>query len=217
MSPRARFVVFDWDGTLADSTGNIARALQAACADVAEPVPDDRAARYVIGLGLLDALRHLAPGLPKERHGEIADRYRHHYFAGDARIALFEGARELLTDLAANGAMLAIATGKTRVGLDRALAHQGDIGKHFAATRCADEGRPKPHADMLLHLMDRVKARPDETIMIGDTTHDLELARNAGVASIGVSYGAHDAADFPAYGPVGVVASLRELRPLLLG
>ncbi len=216
MKPRFRFVVFDWDGTLADSTGNIARALQEACRDVGQPVPDDLAARYVIGLGLLDALAHLAPGLEKERHAEIAERYRHHYFAGDAQIALFEGARELLTDLRRAGATLAIATGKTRAGLDRALAHHGDVSAHFAATRCADEGRPKPHADMVLHLMDRVAAGPHETVMVGDTTHDLELARNAGVASIGVSYGAHDSAGFGAYGPVAVAASIREMRDLLL-
>ncbi len=209
-------MVFDWDGTLADSTWNIARALQEACRDVGQPVPDDRAARYVIGLGLLDALVHLAPQLETARHAEIAERYRHHYFAGDAQIALFEGARELLAELREAGATLAIATGKTRAGLDRALAHHGDIAAHFTATRCADEGRPKPHADMVLHLMDRVAARPHDTVMVGDTTHDLELARNAGVASIGVSYGAHDSAGFGAYAPVGVAGSIREMRDLLL-
>lgn len=208
-------MVFDWDGTLADSTGNIARALQEACRDVGQPVPDDLAARYVIGLGLLDALVHLAPGLEAERHAEIAERYRHHYFAGDAQISLFEGARELLADLRAAGATLAIATGKTRAGLDRALSHHGDVAAHFAATRCADEGRPKPHADMVLHLMDHVAAGPHETVMVGDTTHDLELARNAGVASIGVSYGAHDSAGFGAYAPIGVAGSVREMRDLL--
>ncbi len=137
-------------------------------------------------------------------------------FAGDAQIALFEGARELLADLRQAGATLAIATGKTRAGLDRALSHHGDVSAHFAATRCADEGRPKPHADMVLHLMDRVAAGPHETVMVGDTTHDLALARNAGVASIGVSYGAHDAAGFGAYAPVGVAGSIREMRELLL-
>lgn len=209
-------MVFDWDGTLADSTGNIARALQEACRDLGQPVPDDLAARYVIGLGLLDALVHLAPALEKERHPEIAERYRYHYFAGDAQIALFEGARELLADLRQAGATLAIATGKTRAGLDRALSHHGDVSAHFAATRCADEGRPKPHADMVLHLMDRVAAGPHETVMVGDTTHDLALARNAGVASIGVSYGAHDSAGFGAYAPIGVAGSIREMRELLL-
>ena len=169
---RFRFVVFDWDGTLADSTAIIADALQQACRDVGEPVPDDVDARYVIGLGLADALRHVAPDLPPERHPELVARYRHHYLARDAAIPLFAGVREMLAELDAAGYLLGVATGKSRAGLDRALAQHG-IGGFFAATRCADEGFPKPHPDMLLHLMERVGAGPGETLMIGDTTHDL--------------------------------------------
>ncbi len=192
-SPRRfRFVVFDWDGTLADSTAIIAEALQQACRDIGASVPDDANARYVIGLGLADALRHVAPDLPPERHPDLVARYRHHYTAREGTIPLFAGVREMLAELGAAGIMLGVATGKSRAGLDHALV-QHDIGSYFAATRCADEGFAKPHPDMLLRLMDQVGTVPGDTLMIGDTTHDLLLARNAGVAGLAVGYGAHAA------------------------
>jgi phosphoglycolate phosphatase len=206
-----RFVVFDWDGTLADSTALIVAAMQHACRDIGEPVPDDATARYVIGLGLADALRHVAPGLAPERHRDLALRYRHHYLAGDPQIPLFAGARELLDELNAAGLLLGVATGKTRVGLNRALAQQG-IADRFVATRCADEGFPKPNPDMLLHLMDRVGAGRHETLMIGDTTHDLQLASNAGVAGIAVSYGAHAGGELAQREPLALLHSIDELR-----
>ena len=209
---RSRFelLVFDWDGTLADSAAIIANALQCACRDLALAVPDDKAARYVIGLGLADALRHVAPTLPAERHGELTARYRAHYLARDGDIPLFDGARELLDMLLQRGHRLAVATGKSRVGLDRALRQTG-LAHLFCATRCADEGEPKPHPDMLLRLMERTGVAPDRTLMIGDTTHDLELARNAGVAAIAVAYGAHAADAFEAYTPLAVMRSIDEL------
>jgi phosphoglycolate phosphatase len=208
---RFPFLVFDWDGTLADSTAIIVTSLQQACRDVGEPVPDDGTARFVIGLGLADSLRRVAPGLPEDRYPELTARYRHHYLAQDAAIPLFAGARELLDDLDAAGFTLAIATGKSRAGLARALAQQG-IGDRFAATRCADEGFPKPHPDMLLHLMDRVGAAAASTLMIGDTTHDVALARNAGAAALAVTYGAHEPADLARSGALGTVDSMAELR-----
>jgi phosphoglycolate phosphatase len=211
---RYRLLVFDWDGTLADSTSIIASALQSACRDVGEPVPDDVAARYVIGLGLAQALAHVAPGLAQDRHPEISARYRHHYLGRDAQIPLFEGAAALLDDLHAEGFMLAIATGKTRIGLDRSLAAHS-LRERFHATRCADEGYPKPHPDMLLHLMSVLDVRPGQTLMIGDTTHDLELARAAGADSVGVAYGAHDADGLESAGPLAIVHSIGELRAWL--
>jgi phosphoglycolate phosphatase len=211
---RFRLIVFDWDGTLVDSTGLIADSIQRACRDIAQPVPDDTTARYVIGLGLAEMLRHIAPGLPPERHGELTARYRHHFLARDAEVPLFDGARELLSDLDAAGYLLGVATGKSRRGLDRAMAQQG-IGDRFVATRCADEGFPKPHPDMLLHLMERTGFGPGETLMIGDTTHDLELARNAGTAAVAVAYGAHGPEGFAAFGPLATVHSVAELRQWL--
>jgi phosphoglycolate phosphatase len=208
---RFRFIVFDWDGTLADSTSLIADSIQRACRDIAEPVPDDATARYVIGLGLADMLRHIAPGLPPERHFELTARYRQHFLSRDAEIPLFDGIRELLADLDAAGFLMGVATGKSRAGLSRALAQQG-IERRFVATRCADEGMPKPHPDMLLNLMDRTGFAPAETLMIGDTTHDLQLARNAGTAAIAVSYGAHPPDGFAELEPLATVDSVAGLR-----
>jgi len=207
---RFRFVVFDWDGTLADSTGIIVDSLQQACRDLGEPVPADIDARHVIGLGLADALRRVAPGLPRERHADLVARYRHHYVTRDEGIALYAGVREMLAELETAGLVLGIATGKSRAGLDRALAQQG-IGGHFTVTRCADEGFPKPHPDMLVHLMDHTGFEPDATLMIGDTTHDLELARNAGTAALAVAYGAHAADELAALAPLATVRSVAEL------
>jgi phosphoglycolate phosphatase len=211
---RFRLLVFDWDGTLADSTAIIAGAIQQACTDLGLPVPDDAAARYVIGLGLADAMRHVAPTLPLSEHPRLSERYRYHYLTRDPEIPLFEGAREMLDELDARGFLLAIATGKSRAGLARALAQQG-LAHRFVASRCADEGFPKPHPDMLLALMDRCGAEPRETLMIGDTTHDLELARNAGASAIAVTYGAHGADGLAGFAPLATLSSVAELRAWL--
>jgi phosphoglycolate phosphatase len=212
---RFAFLVFDWDGTLIDSTAIIADSLQRACRDLGEPAPTDVDARYVIGLGLADALKYVAPGLARDRHAELAARYRHHFLARDARIELYPGARELLEELAGAGFQLGIATGKSRIGLDRALAQKG-LERLFAATRCADEGFPKPHPDMLEQLMDRVGVAPHATLMIGDTTHDIELARNAGASALAVAYGAHAADGLDALAPLATVHSIAELRAWLI-
>jgi phosphoglycolate phosphatase len=212
---RFPFVVFDWDGTLIDSTTIIADSLQQACRDLGEPVPTDLDARYVIGLGLAVALAHVAPRLSPDRHPELAARYRHHFISRDAQIELYPGARELLAELAAAGFLLAIATGKSRAGLDRALEQQRLAGV-FAATRCADEGFPKPHPQMLEKLMERVGVAPRETLMVGDTTHDLELARNAGASALAVAYGAHGACRLGELAPLATVHSIAELRCWLI-
>jgi phosphoglycolate phosphatase len=211
---RFRLLAFDWDGTLADSTALIAGAIQQACLDVGVPAPDEMDARHVIGLGHRDAIRHVAPTLAADRHARFSERYRDHYLAGDAAIPLFVGVREMLDELDDRGFLLAVATGKTRAGLARALAQHG-IADRFAASRCADEGFPKPHPDMLLALMDRLGVEPAETLMIGDTTHDLELARNAGVSALAVAYGAHPSDGLVAMGPLTTAHSVTELRAWL--
>jgi phosphoglycolate phosphatase len=188
--PGYELIVFDWDGTLMDSTALIAASLQSACRDVGAPVPSDRDARFVIGLNLADTLAHVAPGLDPARQERLIERYRHHFLASDES-PLFEGIPELLRELRGQGRRLAVATGKARRGLDRALAATG-LGEFFEATRCADEGFAKPHPDMLLMLMDITGVEPRRALMVGDTTHDLELAANAGVDAVSVSYGAHD-------------------------
>lgn len=211
---RFRFVVFDWDGTLADSAALIAGSIQAACRDVGLPVPTEATARYVIGLGADDMLRHIAPGASAERWRELTERYRFHFLAGDDAIPLFAGAAELLAELDRAGALLGVATGKSRRGLERAFRQQ-PIGHHFVATRCADEGFPKPHPDMLLYLMDRMGVTPEETVMIGDTTHDIQLAHNAGVAAVAVAYGAHPPEGLAELKPAAVVPTIAALRDWL--
>jgi phosphoglycolate phosphatase len=212
---RYRLIVFDWDGTLADSAAIIVEAIQRACADLGLPIPADSDARYVIGLGLHDALRHVTPTLAEEDYPQLSARYRVHYMNRDPEIPLFAGADALLSALNARGHLLAVATGKSRRGLDRALQQAG-IGHHFVATRCADEGFPKPNPDMLLHLMDRLGVAAAETLMIGDTTHDLLLAANAGVEAVGVAYGAHPGAALATERHRAIVSSLEELAQWLV-
>ena len=207
-------VVFDWDGTLVDSTAIIARAIQDALRDIGEPVPEDNAARFVIGLGLDDAIRSVAPQLARDRYPDLAALYRQHFLTREGDIPLFAGAAELLGDLDAAGHLLAVATGKSRTGLDHALARSG-LRERFHATRCGDEGFPKPHPDMLWHLMDRLGVSPHETLMVGDTTHDIELARNAGVDALAVAYGAHGRNDLRGASPLAVLHSVGELRAWL--
>jgi phosphoglycolate phosphatase len=212
---RFDLIAFDWDGTLSDSTGLIVQCIQNACGDVGVPVPSRADAAWVIGLGLQDALQRVAPGLPEARYPELALRYRHHYMASQNALLLFEGTLPMLQALKERNHLIAVATGKNRRGLDMALAHAG-LEHLFHATRTADETMSKPHPLMLHELMRELGVPPERTLMIGDTTHDLELARNAGTASLGVSYGAHEPASFHAYDPLHVVHSTRELHDWLL-
>ncbi len=216
MKPR-RFdlIAFDWDGTLSDSTTLIARCIQSACADLGLPVPSDADASYVIGLGLHDALSHAVPGLAPERYPELGLRYRQHYLARQDDLVLFDGTLPMLRALKARNHWLGVATGKGRRGLDHALAQMA-LGDLFDATRTADETASKPDPRMLLELMRQFGVAPERTLMIGDTTHDLLLARNAGAASVAVSFGAHDASAFGPFEPLFVAHSTRELHDWLL-
>ena len=204
-------IVFDWDGTLFDSTALITRCIQGACADLGVGVPSDAQASYVIGMGLIDALQHAAPDLPRERYRELAERYRHHYIARQHELVLFDGTLAMLQDLKARGHLLGVATGKSRRGLDDAL-RTSELRGMFDATRTADETASKPDPRMLRELMDAFQLEPRRTLMIGDTTHDLLLAANAGAASVGVSYGAHDHETFAAFEPRFVAHSTAELH-----
>jgi len=212
---RYQLLVFDWDGTISNSAPAIVESIRLACADIGQPVPAEERARYVIGLGLADAIRHVAPDLPPEHYPRLADRYRHHYLMRDHAVGMFAGIADLLDELDRRGFLLAVATGKSRRGLDRALADTG-LAHRFAGSRCADEGFPKPHPDMLLHLMDDLAVAREATLMIGDTTHDLELARNAGVDAVAVSYGAHGREALVALAPLAAVDSVPDLRDWLL-
>ena len=191
MSARSyELIIFDWDGTLMDSAAAIAASLQSACRDLDLPVPSEEQARYVIGLGLNDAMTHILPDLEPSRYPDVVARYRIHFLEHDARTTLFPGVADTVAQLRDTGFWLAVATGKSRRGLDRALTATG-LGPYFHATRCADEGYSKPHPGMLEGLMTELGATADRTLMIGDTTHDMEMARAAGTRRLGVTYGAH--------------------------
>jgi phosphoglycolate phosphatase len=208
-------VVFDWDGTLFDSTALITRCIQAACVDLGVAMPTDEQASYVIGMGLVAALQHAAPGLARERYPELGARYRHHYVAHQHEITFFDGALAMLEALRARGHLLAVATGKSRSGLDDAL-NTSALRGIFDATRTADETASKPDPRMLFELMSDLVVAPERTLMIGDTTHDLQLALNAGVASVGVSYGAHDHESFEAFPTRHVAHSMADLHDWLM-
>jgi len=208
-------VVFDWDGTLMDSTHDIVVAIQTACRDLGLPVPTPQQARWVIGLPLGPALQHAVPQLTIEQQPQFIARYRHHYLTRDPQLRLFDGIAPLLDELRSRHVQLAVATGKSRAGLDRALAATG-LQHHFAATRCADETHGKPHPAMLHELMDELLATPQDLVMVGDTTHDLQMANNAGVHSLAVTYGAHTEADLQTCAPQAVVHDVAALREWLL-
>jgi phosphoglycolate phosphatase len=207
-------IVFDWDGTLFDSTGLITRCIQSASRDVGQPPPSDFDARYVIGLGLADALQHAVPGLPPEKREEMRERYRVHYVARQHEIVLFDGALALLHELKKRHHWLAVATGKSRRGLDEALSTT-ELHGLFDATRTPDETASKPNPQMLLELMAEFGVPPERTLMIGDTTHDLQMALNAGVPSVAVSYGAHEPQAFAKFPTRQVVNSVVELQAWL--
>lgn len=216
LRPRAYdLIVFDWDGTLFDSTALIARSIQLACEDMGLPVPARHEAAYVIGLGLHDALAHVAPTLPADQVPAMGQRYRHHYFRQQGELSLFDGTVELLQALKARHHWLAVATGKSRLGLNEALAHV-ELRGMFDGTRTADETASKPHPLMLQELMAEFGVDPERTLMIGDTTHDLQLALNAGTHSVAVSYGAHEPAAFGDYPARFVAHSTAELHDWLL-
>jgi phosphoglycolate phosphatase len=207
---RFDLLVFDWDGTVVDSAAHIVDSIQAAARDLGLPTPAAERARHIIGLGLVDAMTYLFPALPNRDYPRLAERYRFHYLAGDHKLSLFEGAYEGIRGFHADGFSLAVATGKSRQGLDRALQVSG-LGPFFHATRCADEGCPKPDPEMLLYLMHRFGAEPQRTLMIGDTTHDLEMARSARIPAVAAAYGAHPRESLEAQAPLACVTSFDEL------
>jgi phosphoglycolate phosphatase len=207
---RYDLIVFDWDGTLIDSAGTIVECIQAASREMGLAVPEPERARHVIGLGLHDSLRHAVPDLPRERYRDFAGLYRTHFLARENSMSLFSGIPQLLSGLAQRGHLLAVATGKSRAGLNRAL-HSSGLGAYFCASRCADETDPKPNPAMLLELMQELGVEPRRVLMVGDTSHDLEMARNAGIDAVAVSYGAHPEHALRALGPRACVSRVQEL------
>ena len=215
--PRKQFdlIVFDWDGTLMDSTAAIVKSMQAAAKDLSLPVPDNKTASYVIGLGLQDAMQTLMPDLDPAAYPRMVERYKHHYLSQDHELTLFDGVPEMLDQLSADGYFLAVATGKSRVGLNRAL-HAVGMMSLFDATRCADETFSKPHPAMLQELTRELGQDMKRTLMIGDTTHDLLMASNAGAASVGVYFGAHPEHELNQHAPLFGAHSIPALHDWLI-
>ena len=211
---RFDLIAFDWDGTLYDSTRIIVRCIQAAVQDVGGQRPTDEQAAYVIGMALMPALAHAAPDVPKDKYPMLGERYRHHYALHHQDLSLFEGILPMLQTLRDKQHILTVATGKSRKGLDDAL-HQVELRGMFDGSRTADEIAGKPNPRMLHELMAEFGVSPERTLMIGDTTHDLEMAHKAGCASVGVSYGAHGTSEFGRWQPLTVAHTVSELHDWL--
>lgn len=191
MSDALDLIVFDWDGTLMDSEARIVRCVQAAAADTGVADPGPAAIRRIIGLGLGEAIATLFPQQSPAARLALIERYRVHFLErDDTAMPLFPGVIEGLTGLAGRGYLLAVATGKSRRGLDRVLDETGTRGL-FVATRCADEAFSKPHPQMLDDILGTTGMTRQRTLMVGDTVYDMQMARSAGVAGLGVSYGVH--------------------------
>ena len=208
-------IAFDWDGTLYDSTAAITHAIQASVVDLGYARPTTEQASYVIGLGLMQALAHAAPDVPHERYPELGQRYRHHFSKALGDLNLFDGVLPMLQLLKTSGVQLAVATGKSRSGLNEVLQTM-DLRGIFDDSRTADETAGKPDPQMLRELMGSLGVRPERVLMVGDTSHDLRMANNAGCASLGVSFGAHDQASLDACKPLAVVHSVSEMQQWLL-
>ncbi len=184
--------IFDWDGTLCDSLSLITKSISLSCEKLGLPVRSEEENRSVIGLGLREALEHLYPELEVGQMDELILAYRDHYLAGDKSqpSQLYEGVTDVLDELVSQGHQLAVATGKSRQGLDRVLGEL-NMAHYFQYSRCADETRSKPHPLMLQQILQESGVHSGEAMMIGDTDFDLLMARSASVRSVGVSYGAH--------------------------
>lgn len=211
-----QLIVFDWDGTLINSEARIVNCMRASISDMELPARTDDEIRNIIGLGLQEALTTLFPGYEANIYQGLVERYRHHFLVQDQTpSALFDGVESLLDNLRKRGHYLAIATGKGRMGLDKSLGETG-LANFFDYTRCADETRSKPHPQMLEEIMDRLGVTPQETLMIGDTEYDLQMAKNAGTGALGVSYGVHDKQRLLGCEPLECVDNINELREFLI-
>lgn len=215
MSNSTQLIVFDWDGTLMDSEARIVACLRAAIEETGLSHRPNEALRNIIGLGLREALMTLYPEGSDQQHNDLVKHYRHHFLvSNETPSPLFEGADQLIRELHAQGHFLAVATGKGRQGLDKVLEETA-LGEYFHYTRCADETRSKPHPQMLLEIMDWLGTEPANTLMVGDTEFDLQMARNAGARALGVSYGVHDKARLLACEPLACLDSLAEVAAWL--
>lgn len=210
-----KLVVFDWDGTVMDSVGRIVSSMRSTAKDLGLSMPSDEQVKNIIGLSLPEAIRLLFPGCDDETVTKVKSRYNDHYVHIDTTpTPLFDSAEELFTALLSQDKLLAVATGKGRNGLDRVM-NLSSTTSYFHTSRCAQECQSKPHPEMLHQILDELEILPSEAVMIGDTVHDMAMAKNAGVDRIGVTFGVHDRNELCEYQPVAIVDSLSELASLL--
>lgn len=209
-----QLIVFDWDGTLMDSTGHIVSCMQHAIAELGLPALPDSAVNHIIGLGLNEAVMSLYPHADHHLISNLADKYREIWLNNPHDTPLFDNATELIERLSEQDYFLAVATGKSRRGLDKVLTETG-LGKYFHATRCADECHSKPHPQMLEELMEHLGVEKQHTLMIGDTEFDLQMAHNAGTHSLALSHGAHKVETLQACQPKAIVDNLHQLEQWL--
>lgn len=216
MSERDKFelFVFDWDGTVMDTVGLIAMGICQACEDLGYTRPSLALARSTIGLGWREIIERACPQCPPERFDDFHVAYRRWYLCREKVVPVVEHLDVLLKNMAAGGQRLAVATGKSRAGLERVFAQTG-LGRYFEETITADEAHNKPHPEMLELLAVRCAVPMDKMVMIGDSTHDLLMARNAGCASVGVLFGAGSRAELEALGPLGIAESTEQLAHIL--
>lgn len=208
-------VLFDWDGTVMDSTYSIASSIQLASADLELPVPSIQQASWVIGLSLESALYRAVPDLTAEQMPLFLERYRYHFMQRDPHIKLFDGILPFMGELRGRQIALGVATGKSRQGLDRVL-QQVKLSTFFDATRCADETRSKPDPEMLHQLLAELMLEPEQVLMVGDTVHDIHMAANAGMDSVAVTYGAHDPQTLAKAEPTVMVDNVAQMRDWVL-
>ncbi len=207
-----KLIIFDWDGTLIDSADRIISSMQKAAAAESLPVPGPEAVRNIIGLGLPEVFDELFGGLSAAKEAQMRTRYGYFYIEqDDTPTEFFPGVVEGLARLRQSGYQLAVATGKSRKGLDRVLAETG-LGGAFDYSRCADETKSKPHPLMLEQLLSVSGYQVDEAVMVGDTEYDLAMAVAAGMASIGVSYGAHHPERLRKHSPQRIIDRFEELE-----
>lgn len=198
-----------------DSQARIVSCLQDAARDVDIAVPSKESACEIIGLGLREAIERLFPLATNYQHARIVERYREHFLVlNQSRSQLFPGVAKVLEDLVESDHQLAVATGKSRRGLDRELEETG-LGQYFLATRCADEAFSKPHPQMLYDILEDLGHTPNTVLVVGDTEYDMQMAANANVAGLGVSYGVHDVDRLHAAGAQHCIDEIEQLTAWL--
>lgn len=213
---RYKLIIFDWDGTLVDSTGRIVDSMQQAAKAVGLPAISDLAVKHIIGLGLPEAIRTLWPSISEDALKELALQYAH-FFVTESKVemSLYNGARDLLKELMLRGFVLAVATGKSRRGLDRMMRDM-KLGHLFAITRCADETRSKPNPLMLHEILESMSITPQEALMVGDTSFDLDMANAANINAVAMTHGAHDIPRLTNSNPIAVCHNINELRDWII-